>query len=91
MDDSDEYKTITTKEIKKILELYWNNGSYSELETLDVFWTLDSGICPFIKKKRDGKSYCEIQNIKPKICRNYRCDLEQDDFEIYLEQMEKGK
>ena len=85
-DDSEDHKTLTTKEIKHIIELYWNNGSFYDL---DAFWTLDSGICPFIKKKRNSEYYCEIQDIKPKICRNYRCDLESDDYQIYLEQLEE--
>lgn len=87
MDDSDEFKMITTEEIKQVIELYWNDGSVYDL---DIFWTLDSGVCPFIKKNRDGKHYCEIQTIKPKICRYYVCDLESDDFQICLEQLEKG-
>ena len=87
MDDSDEFKMITTEEIKQVIELYWNDGSFYDL---DIFWTLDSGVCPFIKKNRDGEHYCEIQTIKPKICRNYRCNLENDDFQFYLEQLEKG-
>ncbi len=89
MDDSDEYTTITTKQIKEILDLYYLNGHDDEIIYSDVFWTLDSGICPFAKKKRDNEYFCEIQDIKPKICKMYRCDLESDDYQIYLEQLKK--
>ena len=53
-----------------------------------IYWKIDNGRCPFIKKKRNGPYYCEIHKIKPKVCRDYRCDLNYEDWITYLEQRE---
>ena len=39
----------------------------------DLYWALDYGQCPFIKKK-DGAYFCEIYEIRPQVCRKYQCD-----------------
>ena len=56
-----------------------------------LFWIFDNGKCPFIKKKRNADYYCEIYDIRPRICTNYRCDLDGDDFGIYLKQISETK
>ncbi len=76
-------------------EIYdWNKitNFLVEINKIDseIFCVLDNGRCPFLKKKRKLNYYCEIHEIKPEVCRNYRCDLNSDDdFMIYLKQLKE--
>ena len=44
--------------------------------------------CPFLLRIDTSRYKCTIQDAKPKICKMYRCDLESDVYQIYLEQIE---
>ncbi len=63
------FKINSIEDIKKAYE-----DSMSEL------WKrLDYGRCPFIRKSNNGKFFCEIHHIKPKLCRGFKCDSSWDD------------
>lgn len=50
----------------------------------ELHWALDLGLCPFFKKKKGEKRYCEIYAIRPSVCRDYRCDLSGDEWKEYI-------
>lgn len=81
MDTPSEYEIYDLNKITDFLVEINNIDS-------DIFWVLDNGKCPFLKKKKKGTYYCEIHEIKPQVCKKYRCDLNSNDFMIYLEQLE---
>jgi len=43
----------------------------------ELWWDRSTGrefvYCPWIKKKKDGKVYCQIHDTKPQYCRDYIC------------------
>lgn len=45
----------------------------------DLFWALDYGKCPFFKKNEDGTIECEIYEIRPSVCRNYQCNMTEEE------------
>jgi Fe-S-cluster containining protein len=54
------------------LERFEKAGRY-DLLTSDMFWEMDEfskGKCPFLQKRK-GLYSCKIQDIKPKMCRNF--------------------
>ena len=44
-----------------------------------LFWAIDNGCCPFLHRKKDKATgqwifYCEVQHIKPTMCKKYLCN-----------------
>ncbi len=53
----------------------------------ELYIALDIGQCPFLRKIDEGLYSCEIHDIRPRICRRYRCDLSEEDWKEYMIQL----
>ena len=63
--------------------------SYEDIEKAknalkNLLWdALDGGQCPFILYNKDEDIwFCEVHDIRPIVCKEYRCDGEYDNIDI---------
>lgn len=75
--EPDEEWTVTVESIDDI------NNAKKDINS-DLYWALDMGHCPFVKKDSKGAYYCEIYDIRPEVCKFYRCDLSGEEWKEYI-------